>query len=123
MTTRLGPARFHVGTQGWNYPAWVGPFYPRAARASDFLSLYARIFDTVEVDSTFYAVPSAASVANWALRTPPAFRFALKFPREATHEAALAGRAARADRRASGLKSLPQKLPLQQRRKQQQPRQ
>lgn len=88
--TRLRPSRWFLGTQGWNYPAWVGPFYPRAARAADFLGLYARIFDSVEVDSTFYAVPSAAAIESWARRTPPAFRFALKFPREATHEDRLA---------------------------------
>jgi uncharacterized protein YecE (DUF72 family) len=92
MTMRLGPARFHLGTQGWNYPAWVGPVYPRAARSADFLPLYTRLFDTVEVDSTFYAVPSAPTIENWARRTPPTFRFALKFPREATHDAGLAGK-------------------------------
>ena len=91
MTMRLGPTRFHIGTQGWNYPAWVGPVYPRTARSADFLPLYARLFDTVEVDSTFYAVPSAATIENWARRAPATFRFALKFPREATHDALLAG--------------------------------
>src|SRR5690349_19803919 len=89
---RLGPPRFHLGTQGWNYPAWVGPFYPRAARPADFLPLYSRIFDTVEIDSTFYAVPSPASIEHWAKRVPPSFRFALKFPRAATHDDGLAGR-------------------------------
>ena len=88
---RLGAARFHIGTQGWNYPGWVGPFYPRAARAADFLALYARLFDTVEVDSTFYAVPSAATVKSWAQRVPAPFRYALKFPRAATHDLGLAG--------------------------------
>jgi len=88
---RLGPPRFHLGTQGWNYPAWVGPFYPRAARSVDFLSLYSRIFETVEVDSTFYAVPSAAAIEHWTRRVPETFRFALKFPRAATHDDGLAG--------------------------------
>jgi uncharacterized protein YecE (DUF72 family) len=88
---RLGPARFHLGTQGWNYPAWVGPFYPRAARPADFLPLYARIFDTVEVDSTFYAVPAAAAIDHWEKRVPAQFRFALKFPRAATHDDGFAG--------------------------------
>ena len=50
---RLRGARFFIGTQGWNYPAWSGPFYPRNARPADFLALYTRQFDTVEVDSTF----------------------------------------------------------------------
>jgi uncharacterized protein YecE (DUF72 family) len=76
----------HIGTQGWNYDAWVGPFYPAHTRAADFLTVYARAFDTVEVDSTFYGMPSARTVRGWADRTPPQFRFALKMPQEVTHE-------------------------------------
>jgi uncharacterized protein YecE (DUF72 family) len=79
----------HIGTQGWNYDAWVGPFYPDGTRAVDFLPLYARAFDTVEVDSTFYAVPPAKTVRGWAERTPSAFTFALKMPQEITHERGL----------------------------------
>ena len=75
-----------IGTQGWNYDAWVGPFYPSGSRAADFLGIYARAFDTVEVDSTFYAIPSSKTVRGWAERTPPHFRFALKLPQEITHE-------------------------------------
>jgi uncharacterized protein YecE (DUF72 family) len=93
---RLRGARFFLGTQGWNYPAWSGPFYPRNARPADYLSLYARQFDTVEVDSTFYAVPSRPTIESWAKRTPASFRFALKFPRAATHDDRLAGPASRA---------------------------
>jgi uncharacterized protein YecE (DUF72 family) len=79
-------ARIHVGTQGWNYDAWVGPFYPAGTRAADFLTTYSRAFDTVEVDSTFYAIPVAKTVRNWAARTPADFLFALKLPQEITHE-------------------------------------
>lgn len=75
-----------IGTQGWNYAAWVGPFYPPGTRASEFLSTYARAFRAVEVDSTFYAVPDARAVRAWTERTPPDFTFALKMPREITHE-------------------------------------
>jgi hypothetical protein len=56
------PAAIRIGTQGWNYDAWVGPFYPPKTRATDFLTVYARAFNTVEVDSTFYAVPAARTV-------------------------------------------------------------
>ncbi len=80
-----------LGTQGWNYDAWAGAFYPTGTRAADFLSVYARAFDTVEVDSTFYAVPSDRTVRGWAARTPPEFRFALKLPQELTHERHLRG--------------------------------
>lgn len=79
-------AHILVGTQGWNYDAWVGPFYPIGTRPADFLSVYARAFSTVEVDSTFYAVPAAKTVRGWADHTPEGFTFALKLPQEITHE-------------------------------------
>jgi len=79
-------ARIRVGTQGWNYDAWVGPFYPSGTRPTEFLTIFARAFDTVEVDSTFYATPSAKTVRGWAQRTPDDFLFALKLPQEITHE-------------------------------------
>ncbi len=75
-----------IGTQGWNYPAWVGPFYPPGTRATEFLSTYAKAFRVVEVDSSFYAVPDPRAVRAWRERTPPDFTFALKMPREVTHE-------------------------------------
>src|SRR6476619_4478444 len=75
-----------IATQGWNYTAWVGPFYPPGTRPSDFLSTYARVFRGVEVDSTFYAIPDARAVRAWAERTPPDFTFALKMPKEITHD-------------------------------------
>jgi uncharacterized protein YecE (DUF72 family) len=75
-----------IGTQGWNYDAWVGPFYPPDTRPADFLAVYARAFTTVEVDSTFYAIPAAKTVRGWAERTPADFSFALKLPQEITHE-------------------------------------
>lgn len=75
-----------IGTQGWNYDAWVGPFYPVGTRLADYLPVYARAFDTVEVDSTFYAIPPSKTVRGWAERTPDEFVFALKMPQEITHE-------------------------------------
>lgn len=79
-------ATMRVGTQGWNYDAWVGPFYPEGTRATDFLAVYARAFATVEVDSTFYATPAVKTVRGWAQRTPRDFLFSLKMPQEITHE-------------------------------------
>ncbi len=79
-------ARLRLGTCGWNYDAWVGPFYPSGTRAADFLTTYARAFDTVEVDSTFYAIPPAKTVRGWASRVRDGFEFALKLPQEITHE-------------------------------------
>ncbi len=88
MTT----ARIHIGCQGWAYDDWVtGPadkpiFYPNGTRNEHMLEIYARAFSTIEVDSTFYAIPSVSSVNNWVKRTPEGFRFALKFPQEVTHQ-------------------------------------
>ena len=79
-------AMLHVGTQGWNYDAWVGPFYPERTRPADYLTIYARAFNTVEVDSTFYAIPASKTVRGWAQRTPDDFVFSLKLPQEITHE-------------------------------------
>ena len=83
----------HIGCQGWNYEDWVtGPatdetvFYPRGTRPAGMLSIYTRAYETVEIDSTFYAVPSAATVDGWHKRTPPRFTFALKLPQQITHE-------------------------------------
>lgn len=79
-------ARIYVGTQGWNYDGWVGPLYPDGTRPADYLSIYARAFDTVEVDSTFYAIPPVRTIRGWYDRTPRGFSFALKMPQEITHE-------------------------------------
>jgi len=79
-------ATVRLGTQGWNYDAWVGPFFPEGSRPADFLTLYARAFPTVEVDSTFYAIPAEKTIRGWADRTPADFVFALKLPQEITHQ-------------------------------------
>lgn len=80
------PGRIRIGTQGWNYDAWVGPFYPSGTRAAEFLTIYSRAFETVEVDSTFYAIPPSKTVRQWADRVPERFTFSLKLPQEITHE-------------------------------------
>lgn len=86
--------RISIGCQGWNYDDWVtrAPgarpvFYPRGTRDSDMLAVYARAFDTVEVDSTFYGVPAPSTIEHWTRRAPgEGFTFSLKLPREITHE-------------------------------------
>jgi len=85
-------SQIHAGCQGWNYDDWTTKadgetvFYPRGARSNQMLENYSKIFDTVEVDSTFYAVPASAAVENWYRKTPEDFTFSLKLPREVTHE-------------------------------------
>jgi len=76
----------HIGTQGWNYDDWVGPFYPRGTRAEDYLDLYVKAFDTVEIDSTFYAIPSIAAIRSWHKRAPEGFTYSLKLTQEITHQ-------------------------------------
>lgn len=80
-----------IGTSSWSAESWVGPFYPPGTRPADFLRLYAEHYSTVEVDSTYYRVPSAAMVRNWYARTPAEFVFAAKFPGAITHEKVLSG--------------------------------
>jgi uncharacterized protein YecE (DUF72 family) len=84
-------AQFYIGTQGWSYPDWTGPFYPQGTPGSQYLSVYAKAFTTVEVDSSFYAIPPASHFLGWRERTPESFRFALKLPGELTHERRLRG--------------------------------
>jgi len=85
--------RYWLGCSGWSYDDWVGPFYPPGTPAGEFLERYAQVFRTVEVDSSFYRPPGAFLVRRWAERTPSGFRFALKVPRDVTHEESDASRA------------------------------
>jgi uncharacterized protein YecE (DUF72 family) len=78
-------AAVRFGTSSFSSPDWVGPFYPPGTPAGAFLSLYARSFDTVEVDATYYAVPSARLVEGWAEKTPERFLLSAKFPRDVVH--------------------------------------
>src|SRR5215472_16101567 len=84
--TGAGTGVIRIGAQGWSYPAWLGPFYPPDTRSSDFLNIYARAFDTVEVDATLYAAPSVSTLRGWASQVPAGFTFALKMPQEVTHD-------------------------------------
>jgi uncharacterized protein YecE (DUF72 family) len=81
--------RVRVGTQGWSYSNWTGRFYPTGSRSGDWLEHYARAFDIVEVDSTFYGAPPPERYRTWRDRTPDHFTFTLKMPGEVTHEARL----------------------------------
>ena len=74
----------HVGCSGWNYRHWKTPVY-RDAPARRWLELYAERFDTVEVNATFYRLPTTKAVAGWVESTPPGFVFAVKGSRYLTH--------------------------------------
>lgn len=87
----MGRGTIHIGTSGWHYASWVGPFYPGDTRPGDFLAVYARTFRTVEVNNTFYQLPDRASFVAWREVTPRGFLFACKASRYLTHMKKLAG--------------------------------
>ena len=70
----------HLGTSGWSYEDWVGNFYPPKTSSGRWLQYYISQFNTVEVDSTFYAIPPRSRVEKWAEAAPEGFEFALKVP-------------------------------------------
>lgn len=78
--------RLLLGTQGFSFPDWVGPFYPDGTPRNRFLEEYAQRFPIVEIDSTFYGVPRANTIQGWRERTPQNFQFVAKFPKLITHE-------------------------------------
>jgi len=77
-----------LGTSSFTAKGWEGTFYPATMRSRDFLSHYARQFQTVEIDSTFYGTPSPSTVSGWNEKTAPDFIFAVKVPQVITHEKA-----------------------------------
>ena len=79
-----------LGTQGFSFDDWIGPFYPEGTSKRAFLEEYAKRFPAVEIDSTFYAIPRSTVVDGWRDRTPDQFRFSAKFPKLITHEKKLA---------------------------------
>jgi uncharacterized protein YecE (DUF72 family) len=78
-----------VGTSGYNYPEWRGSFYPEKFSTTKMLAYYAERFPTVEINYTFYRLPTEKLLAGWAEGTPEHFSFTLKAPRRITHDAKL----------------------------------
>jgi uncharacterized protein YecE (DUF72 family) len=75
----------HIGTSGFHYKHWRGPFYPEKLPASKMLDFYTWHFDTVELNNTFYRLPPETGLVNWRDSTPKTFRFAVKGSRFITH--------------------------------------
>ncbi|MFX1393318.1 MAG: DUF72 domain-containing protein [Promethearchaeota archaeon] len=75
-----------IGTSGWSYDEWIGPFYPKGLTSKDFLLFYSKIFYTNEINTTFYNIPSEWVVKSWVKRTPSDFLFTAKIPKIITHE-------------------------------------
>lgn len=79
-------AQVRTGTMGWSYEDWRGPFYPSGLPPAKMLAEFAKVFDTVEIDATFFGAPRPATLASWRAQVPDGFLFAAKVPRAVTHE-------------------------------------
>ncbi len=85
-------SRVLIGTSGFSYKDWLGNFYPQFVPQADFLKFYSSKFTTVEIDMTFYRIPTEEMVVRWARTVPDNFVFAAKFPQTVTHEGTTASR-------------------------------
>src|SRR5512134_395303 len=82
-------ARILVGTSGYSFPDWVGRFYPPGIERSQMLDFYAREFPVVEVNATYYRIPTSATLRAMERKTPPEFEFVVKTHHDMTHERSL----------------------------------
>lgn len=78
--------RYYLGAPIWSFKRWAGSLFTRKAESIDFLKQYASVFNTVEGNTTFYAVPSVETVDRWRDDTPDGFHFCFKFPRHISHD-------------------------------------
>ncbi|HYZ59704.1 MAG TPA: DUF72 domain-containing protein [Nitrososphaeraceae archaeon] len=78
--------QYYIGCSGWSYSSWQGHFYPKGIENSKWLKYYSKVFNYVEIDSSFYRIPNEFMVKNWYKRTPEDFRFTAKFPKVITHD-------------------------------------
>ncbi|OCA71869.1 histidine kinase [Chryseobacterium contaminans] len=76
----------YIGCSGFYNNDWKGSLYPENAQSKDFLSLYAEVFNAVEINSTFYRKPTAKTLLKWYDDTPESFRFFIKIPKAITHQ-------------------------------------
>ena len=77
--------QLHIGCSGWSYDAWDGHFYPKGTESKGYLPYYSKVFDYVEIDSSFYRTPTTFMTSRWKKVTPDNFRFTAKLPQEVTH--------------------------------------
>lgn len=76
----------YIGTSGWSYDDWIGPFYPKGIKKGKMLDFYVKEFNLVEINSTFYSLPNKYAVLAWNKKTPDNFVFTAKIPKEITHK-------------------------------------
>ena len=86
MDANLVYLKFYIGCSGWSYTAWKGPFYPSDIKNSKWLEFYSKVFDYVEIDSSFYNIPNIFMVKQWLKKTQEDFTFTAKFPKVITHD-------------------------------------
>lgn len=85
MSRRRAPPRIFIGTSGWSYASWRGPFFPREVMVRHHLAYYATQFITAELNGVFYRTPTLAAVRGWRDQTPEEFLFAWKASKFITH--------------------------------------
>jgi uncharacterized protein YecE (DUF72 family) len=99
-----------LGTQGWTYPSWAGTFYPAGTAQTRYLQYYATQFSTVELDTTFYALPRPSTIVGWKEKTPDGFQFSAKFPQAITHVKTLVDCEQETNEFVAGMAALDEKL-------------
>lgn len=100
----------YIGTSGFNYPEWLGKFYPTDLKRARMLAFYAGQFNSVEINYTFFRAPSEKTLRAWSAETPDGFRFGFKAPRFITHTRKLSEVAEATERFFASLKPIAAKL-------------
>src|SRR5260221_12554910 len=80
------PLRIYVGGTEWGRASWVGTVYPQGTKSKDFLTFYGKQFNTVELNTIFYGLPTADTVRRWASAVNERFQFCPKFPEVISHQ-------------------------------------
>jgi uncharacterized protein YecE (DUF72 family) len=89
LPVREGPSRAYIGATGWAMKEWVGEIYPPGTKSKDYLREYAKQFNTIELNTTHYRIPDAATIARWRAETSADFRFCPKIPQSISHSSHL----------------------------------
>jgi uncharacterized protein YecE (DUF72 family) len=102
--------QWYLGTIGFSYKDWLGAFYPAGTNQRTYLLYYSKVFNCVELDSSFHSIPPQVNVTSWFNSTPSDFRFCFKTPRHITHELKLLGAEAAMDEFLTSIQFMQEKL-------------
>jgi uncharacterized protein YecE (DUF72 family) len=86
LPARTHPPHVYIGATGWGMKEWVGTYYPKGTKATDYLQAYGKQFNSIELNTTHYRIPSTTDIQKWKNDTPPDFRFAPKLLQSVSHE-------------------------------------